>query len=131
MDQSTTRSFVLHELSKRMAVVRLDPQSDVPPWASTGSISAVVRTPGELTIVCDQAVVPAHCRSELDWVAFKLEGPLPFSMTGVLASLLGPLASGLIPVFVISTFDTDYILVKFDQSQRAREILQGQGHVVR
>jgi hypothetical protein len=131
MDQSTLRKFFLRELPERTAVVRMDPRNDVPPWAWTGSLSAVVRTTEELTIVCDQTVVPAHLKSELDWVAFKLEGPIPFSMTGVLSSLLDPLAAGLIPVFVLSAFDTDYILVKADQAQRAREILQSHGHMVR
>jgi uncharacterized protein len=122
------RSYVIHRLPDPIAVVRLDPQSEIPRWAWNGSLAAVIRTPEELTIVCDQSAVPGDLTSELDWVAFRLEGPLPFTMTGVLASLLNPLASQLIPVFVVSTFDTDYILVKADYAQRAKEALQAEGH---
>ena len=130
MEHSTGRRFLIHQLSEHIAVVRMGPRDEVPAWASTGPLSAVVRTPEELTIVCSQTVVPGSLKSEPDWVTFKLEGPLPFSMTGVLASLLGPLASGSIPVFVVSTFDTDYILVKAGHAQRAREIFEAEGHKV-
>ena len=130
MEQSTGHRFLIHQLSERIAVVRMGSRDEVPAWASTAPLSAVVRTPEELTIVCSQTAVPGALESDLDWLAFKLEGPLPFSMTGVLASLLGPLASGSIPVFVVSTFDTDYILVKADQAQRAGEILKAEGHKV-
>jgi uncharacterized protein len=130
MEQVTKASYVIQSLPDRIAVVRLDPQSEVPRWAWNGPLAAVIRTPEELTIVCDQTAVPGDLTSELDWVALRLEGPLPFSMTGVLASLLSPLASQLIPVFVVSTFDTDYILVKSDYAQRAKETLQAEGHQV-
>jgi uncharacterized protein len=130
MDQSAKRHFLVRELSGRIAVVRMSPRSEVPPWAFTGSLSAVVRTVDELSIVCDENVIPRGVQSEIDWVAFKVEGPLPFSMPGVLASLLGPLASRAIPVFVISTFNTDYILVKTDQVQRTKETFQAEGHEV-
>ena len=128
MEQSSKRKFVIHELPERVAIVRMDPQSVVPRWVWTGPLAAVVRTVEELSIVCDQKAVPDNLGSDRDWVALKLEGPLKLSLTGVLASLLGPLASQSIPVFVVSTFDTDYILVKADQAQRAKEIFQVEGH---
>jgi uncharacterized protein len=131
VDQSTRQKFVIHELHERIAIVRMDPREKVPEWAWTGSLTAVVRTVDELSIVCDQKEVPGHLRCEYDWVALKLEGPMSLSLTGVLASLLGPLSFGSIPVFVVSSFDTDYILVKADDVQRAREILKAQGHDVR
>jgi uncharacterized protein len=130
MEQPTGHRFVIHQLSERVAVVRMGPRDEVPAWALTGPLSAVVRTPEELTIMCAQTVVPGNLQSDLDWLVFKLEGPFPLSATGVLASVLGPLASGSIPVFVVSTFDTDYILVKADQAQRARETLEAEGHKV-
>ena len=128
MDQPSKRKFVIHELAERVAVVRLEARTEVPMWAWTGSLTAVVRTGDELTIVCDQNSVPGDVRSERDWVALKLEGALPLSTTGVLASLLGPLASASVAVFVISTFDTDYILVNADDIQRAKGILKAEGH---
>jgi hypothetical protein len=130
MEQSKSRTFVIHEFTGRFAIVRLNPESEVPSWAWKGSLCAVVRTGDELAIVCDQNTVPGDVRSERDWVALRIEGPLPLSSTGVLASLLGPLASMSIAVFAISTFDTDYILVKADRAQLAREILTAEGHHV-
>ena len=128
MEQASNRRFGVHQIPGRLAIVRLAPGSEVPSWASTGSVSAVLRTSEELTIVCDQMAVPESMKFERDWVALGVEGPLPFSMTGVLAALLEPLAAEQIAVFVLSTFDTDYILVKADQSARALEVLRHDGH---
>lgn len=72
----------------------------------------MVRTCDELSIVCSEDWVPEGAIAERGWVALKLEGPFPFSMTGVLASFLQPLAEAEIPLFAISTFDTDYVLIK-------------------
>jgi hypothetical protein len=130
MDKSFSQRFTIHELPERVAIVRMGPRDQVPAWASTGLLSAAVRTPEELTIVCSQTVVPGNLQSEPDWLALKFEGPFPLSSTGILASVLGPLAAGAVPVFVVSTFDTDYILVKADQAHRAREILGAAGHKI-
>jgi len=72
--------------------------------------------------------VPEDVRVERGWVALKLEGPFPFSMTGVLASFLQPLAEEKVPIFAISTFDTDYVLVKRADLERAAKALGGAGH---
>jgi hypothetical protein len=79
MEQSTKRSFVIQQLPERIAVVHMDPGSEIPPWAWNGSLAAVIQTTEELTIVCDQTAVPGHLTSELGRVGFKLEGPLPFT----------------------------------------------------
>ena len=113
-----------------LAVVRLDPASVVPSWASSGPLWAVVRTPEEVSVVCDQTQVPLDVRCERDWVALKIEGPLALSLTGVLSSLLTPLASRGIVVFVLSTFDTDYILVKQSQVSLAKTVLREEGHLL-
>ena len=88
----------------------------------------MTRTADELSIVCDESCVLEGTRAEQDWVALKLEGPFPFSMTGVLASFLNPLAEAKVPVFVISTSDTDYVLIKQQDLQRATLALQNAGH---
>jgi uncharacterized protein len=128
MEQASSRRFGVRQIPGRLAVVRLDPGSDIPSWSSKGTLSGVIRTPDELTIVCDQIAVPESVKAERDWVALMVEGPLAFSMTGVLSTLLEPLAAEQISVFVLSTFDTDYILVKSDQSSRALEALSHGGH---
>lgn len=72
--------------------------------------------------------MPEGVRVERGWVALKLEGPFPFSMTGVLASFLEPLAEAKIPIFAISTFDTDYVLVKREDLEGAKKTLAAAGH---
>lgn len=72
--------------------------------------------------------MPEGVRVERGWAGLKLEGPFPFSMTGVLASFLEPLARAGISIFAVSTFDTDYVLVKSDMLTRALEVIQASGH---
>jgi len=90
-----------------------------------------MRTQDELSIVCAENLVPQQGEGvlvERDWIALKLEGPFPFAMTGVLASFLRPLAEAEIPVFAISTFDTDYVLVKAESLKTALTALGAAGH---
>ncbi len=79
-------------------------------------------------IVCLQDSVPPDVTCRRDWRCLKVDGPLGFEQTGVLASLAGPLADAGIPVFVVSTYDTDYLLVSEPQATRAAEVLTGAGH---
>jgi uncharacterized protein len=128
MNQSGKQVFDFHQLPGRLAVVRLKPGADVPRWASQGSISAIVRRSDEVSVVCDESVVPENCRAERNWVALQLDGPFPSTMTGVLASFLGPLAAAGVSVFVVSTFDTDVVMVKGEQADRAIGVLEHEGH---
>jgi hypothetical protein len=112
------------------AICRLDPGSAVPVWATTGTFLSITQTTEELSIVCDQSVVPKGVRSERDWRCFKLAGPIPFSTVGVLASLVQPMADAGISVFAISTFDTDYLLVKEESFDRAVAALRKAGHTI-
>ena len=113
-----------------LAVSRLEPAAAVPAWATTGAFHAVVRTPGELSIVCDAAAVPAGVRAEKGWRCFTLHGPVPFDETGVLSALAVPLAEAGVGIFVVSTFDTDYLLVAGRNLDAARSALAAAGHVV-
>src|SRR5262245_27450202 len=79
-------------LPETFAVCRLEPGNVIQPWATTGRFFSITRTTDELSIVCDQAIVPDGVRCERDWRCFKLAGPIPFSTVGVLASLVTPLA---------------------------------------
>jgi uncharacterized protein len=118
-------------LADKFAVCRLSPADSIPSWASElQGFSSITRTSEELSVVCREAQVPADLKSELGWVCFKLEGPFPFLQTGVLASILAPLAQASIPIFAISTFDTDYVLVKAEFEQRAISSLQQAGHML-
>ncbi len=86
------------------------------------------RTAGELSIVCPAALVPPGVRAEAPWQAIAVRGPLDFALTGVLASLAVPLADAGISLFAVSTFDTDYLLVRSTDASRARALLIAAGH---
>ena len=81
-------------------------------------------------MVCPEEVVPEDVRSEGGWLALKLEGPFEFSEVGVLASVTAPLAEAGVGIFAVSTFDTDYVLVKEDHLASAVAALRGRGHEV-
>ena len=98
-------------LPATFAVCRLAPDASVPAIA-TSLFTSITRTGEEFSIVCPIDNVPENAKCESPWICFKLEGPFPFSLTGVLASFLDPLARDGVPIFAVSTFDTDYVLVK-------------------
>jgi hypothetical protein len=112
------------------AVCRFEAGAGVPAWATAGPFFSITRTTDELSIVCDQSAVPEGVRCERDWRCLKLTGPIPFSTVGVLASLVQPLADAGVSVFAISTFDTDYVLVKEGDVEKAVETLCQAGHEV-
>jgi hypothetical protein len=112
------------------AVCRLEAGAAVPTWAAAGMFFSITRTADEQSIACDQAVVPDGVRCEREWRCLKLAGPIPFTAVGVLASLVKPLADAGISVFAISTFDTDYLLVKEMDLAKAAAALRQAGHTV-
>jgi hypothetical protein len=113
-----------------MSVCRLDPTAEVPDWAIAGGFFSVTRTAEELSVVCPEDSVPEDVRCEGGWRALKLEGPFEFSEVGVLASVAVPLAEAGVGIFAVSTFDTDYVLVKEEQLEPAVAALRGRGHEV-
>jgi hypothetical protein len=120
-------------LLERLAVCRLASDARIPGWALEGGFFCVVRTLDELSMVCAEDICTEDRISdgapvERGWVALKLEGPFPFSMTGVLASFVEPLAAAQVPIFAISTFDTDYVLIKRTNLERAVSALGAAGH---
>ena len=118
---------------ERLAVCRLASDARIPGWALEGGFFCVVRTLDELSMVCAEDIctedrVSDGAPVERGWLALKLEGPFPFSMTGVLASFVEPLAAAQVPIFAISTFDTDYVLIKRKDLERAVRALAAAGH---
>jgi uncharacterized protein len=110
-------------LPASFAVCRLAPDAAVPASIAnaTPSFTSITRTDEELSIVCPVHYAPKSAKCESPWTCFQLEGPFPFALTGVLASFLDPLARSGVPIFAISTFDTDYILVKSEHADAALE----------
>jgi hypothetical protein len=120
-------------LEEHLAVCRFASDAPIPTWALEERFFCVARTRDELSIVCAENVctadrMPDGATVELGWIALQLEGPFPFSMTGVLASFLQPPAEAQVPIFAISTFDTDYVLIKQEDVERAVMALAKAGH---
>ncbi|MDD8025344.1 MAG: ACT domain-containing protein [Acidobacteriota bacterium] len=110
------------------AVCRLDPDAALPAWTGKGDFTSITRTPRETSVVCPQARVPGGVPSQRDFRVLRVQGTLDFSLTGVLDSMIGPLAAEAIAVFTISTYDTDYLLIRDDDLSRTVEILIRGGH---
>lgn len=110
-------------LEEIFAVCRLNAHDKIPDWIIKEHFYSITKTADELSIVCFEKDVPDHVKSEKDWRAIKINGVLDFSQTGILASLAVPLAEAKIGIFVLSTFNTDYILVKNNKLEKAVEIL--------
>ena len=117
-------------LPGELAVARLAPSGAPPDWAAPGddALHAVVRTADEVTVVCPAARVPDGVRAERDWRALAVEGPFDLALTGVLASLLAPLADAGVAIFAVSTFDTDHVLVRAERLTDAVRPLRAAGH---
>lgn len=124
-----THHLTLTTLPDTFAVCRPNAGAAVPPWATTGSVFSITRTAEEPSIVCPQSLVPDGVKCESDWRCVQLAGPIPFSTVGVLASLVQPLAEAAISVFAVSTFDTDYLLVKAADLERSIDALRKCGKV--
>ncbi len=112
-------------------ICRLEPGAELPTWAGGGEFFTVSRTPRELSIVCDQARIPAGAPAERGRRLLQVEGVLPFSLTGVIAAIAAPLAEASVSTFVISTYDTDYLLVSETDLERAIPVLEAAGHAIR
>lgn len=95
-----------------------------------GEFFSVTRTPAELSAVCDFAALPSGVKAEGPWSMLAVRGPLDFNLTGVLAGLATPLAAAGISIFAVSTYDTDYTLVRNDDLDRAVRALREAGHTI-
>ncbi len=123
-------SLTLSVLPATYAVCCFDHTAPAPAWVLAGDFISLTRTPNELSIVVLQSSVPDDVTCERDWRIFQVQGPLDFALTGVLASLAQPLADAGIPIFVVSTFATDYLLVKSHQLREAMDVLRAAGHQI-
>jgi hypothetical protein len=121
----------LELLGEELAIVRLDPDQGWPAWAEgPAALTAVVRTAEELSVVAPWAAVPRDLERVGPWRAFKVRGPLDFALTGILAGLAGILAEAGISLFAVSTYDTDYLLVRAGDAEEAASALRRAGHQV-
>ena len=137
MTTRTPPRLPLALLDETLAVCRLEPGDPVPAWAlASRPIVVVARTAAELSLLVGERAVPPEAtrepglRVEGGWRAFVVRGPLPFDLVGVFAAMAQPLAEAGLSIFAMSTFDTDYVLVKAADVARAREVLEAAGHIV-
>lgn len=112
-------------------MAQLPPGSPLPAWTTAGELWAVTSAPGEVSVVTAAQNVPEGVRAEHGWAALRLHGPFPFHLTGILAAVLNPLRDAGVGIFALSTFDTDYVLVKAGRLAEALTALRAAGHEVR
>jgi hypothetical protein len=123
--------LTLQVLGGRFAVVRLASGAGLPWWAATSEgLLSVTRTADETSIVCEDRLVPGGVQAERGFAALRVTGTVPFEATGVLASMAVPLAEGGVSIFAISTFDTDYLLIREASLDSAIRFLREAGHSV-
>lgn len=109
------------------AVARLAADAEIPAWVTPASFTSITRSDAELSIVAPESCVPAGVRAERGFAVWRVAGAIPFDAVGVLRSLLSPLESSGIPVLAISTFDTDYLLIREVDAGRAIPALRAAG----
>ena len=112
------------------AICRWSADAALPDWVNEGAFTSVTRTPTELSAICAADSVPAGAACDGPWRILAVRGPLDLALTGVMASLATPLADAAVSLFAISTYDTDYLLVRSETLDRAVEALTGAGHRV-
>jgi hypothetical protein len=124
------KSFVISVLKDDYKVCRLNAFDGIPEWVLETPLSSITRTAEELSIVCPNQVAPEQLKCEQEWKCLKIQGPLGFEETGIISSLTKVLADAEISVFVLSTFETDYILVKRMNIEKAAKVLADKGHEI-
>lgn len=123
-----TLDFAL--LPEKYAVARLSPGSPLPAWGSRGPFFSITATAEELSIICEEANVPAECTASRGWRCLLLRGPLAFTEIGIAAAFTATLAAADVSVLVVSTYDTDAVLVRAADLDRAAGALRTAGHSV-
>lgn len=121
----------LRWLDGRFAVCRLDPSSDkaAPGEFDAQEFVAIIRTPTEVAMVCTEDQAPKGAAIESGWVGLRVVGTLEFEMVGIISRLATTLADAAIPIFVMSTFDTDYVFVQQSSAAAADFALRQAEHV--
>ena len=114
--------MTLARIPGRFAIARLPPDAPIPAWV-TGALTSITRTADELSIVCDDDAVPNGIYAVRDFAAIRVLGTIDFGVVGVLAAMTRALADAAVSVFAFSTFDTDYLLVRTTDFDRAKKAL--------
>ncbi|GAA3519597.1 ACT domain-containing protein [Nocardioides daeguensis] len=129
-EQPEPQTYSLSRYPETLAVVRLAAGAEIPLWAESSSVFSITATANETSLVCAGRSVPKKARHHKPFTAFCVDGALELTAVGVLVALLTPLAQAEIPVFTLSTFDTDWILVPTGMADKAEEAWRRSGHTV-
>ncbi|MQA07206.1 MAG: ACT domain-containing protein [Pseudonocardiaceae bacterium] len=127
------KRLVLDLRPDEYAVFRRPPSVGVPAELfelTEPAFVSISKTPEEISVVCPARHADTGPDTETGWRVFTVRGPLEFTLTGILAALTGELAAAGVPLFTVSSFDTDHILVKADDLDRATNALREAGHEV-
>lgn len=124
-------NLTMRLLEEKYGVSRLEKDQPIPSWCQKGEFYSTTKTSEELSIVCSVQYIPQNIKCERNWRILKVEGPLNFSLIGILASISTLLAKNSISIFALSTYDTDYILVKEKDVDNAITSLRNEGYEVK
>lgn len=111
-------------------VARLEPSEPIPAWAEGPGFVSISRSDDELSVVCLESRIPEGVRDDRGWACLKLLGPFAFDETGIVLSVIAPLSSNGIGIFVVSTFDGDHVMVKREDLEVVRQLLTEAGHTL-
>jgi hypothetical protein len=126
----TIHPLTLFLLPETFAICHFAPGTPFPDWVQTNSFFSLTNTSEEISLVCLMETIPSEVDADRNWRCFKLQGPIPFSLTGILNSITLPLAQASLGIFAISTYDTDYVLVKQEVLPQALSALTDAGHTI-
>jgi len=124
------RQLQLSLLDEVYGICVFQNNAPIPEWAVTASLCSITRTKKELTIVCPQNIIPVDIEHNRNWRCFRIDGSFEFNQIGVISSLAAPLAQAGISIFVVSSYDTDYILVKEEKVEQVIAVLSDNGHLI-
>lgn len=122
------RAIALKRLEGDYGVARLAADAPIPPWADGPGLVSATRTDDELSVACRAERMPPEVRADRDWVCWKFEGPFAFDEHGILLAVVRPLSEAGLGVFVISSYDTDHLLLKSAAAPQAEALLKAAGH---
>ncbi len=118
--------------TERLAVCRLEPSASTPAWLDAcDGFASITRTAQEVSIVCNESAVPESIDARRGWRRLEVDGPLDFNLVGILDALAAPLARIEVPIFVLSTYRTDSLLIAETDCRAALDALRAAGHTIR
>ncbi|MEJ2629734.1 MAG: ACT domain-containing protein [Acidihalobacter sp.] len=121
-------SISIESLDGDYAIAQLAADAAIPSWCDGDGFVSINRTDDELSVVCLQRRIPSDVKTDRDWRCFRFVGPFAFDETGIALSVIQPLSENGIGIFLVSTFNTDYLLIKSSDIQKAERYLRLAGH---